>query len=93
MLAGGARWAVAQGYGRAEDLDRIEEGGQMPGAQPDAASRRARHRQREEMGTLGSGNHYLEVQAVIEIADDAVAKTFGRRGQRPRSGSPLIWKS
>jgi tRNA-splicing ligase RtcB len=93
MLAGGARWAVAQGYGRAEDLDRIEEGGQMPGAQHDAVSRRARHRQREEMGTLGSGNHYLEVQEVIEIADDAVAKTFGRRGQRhlaEKVGADLI---
>src|SRR5262249_53275784 len=57
MLEGGARWAVEQGYGRAEDLDRIEERGAMPGAQPDVVSPRARERQREEMGTLGSGNH------------------------------------
>ena len=77
MLEGGARWAVAQGYGRAEDLDRIEEGGSMPGAEPDAVSHRARQRQREEMGTLGSGNHYLEVQEVSAISDDAVAKSFG----------------
>jgi tRNA-splicing ligase RtcB len=77
MLAGGARWAVAQGYGRAEDLDRIEEGGQMPDAQPDAVSERARHRQREEMGTLGSGNHYLEVQEVTVISDEAIAASFG----------------
>jgi len=77
MLEGGARWAVAQGYGRAEDLDRIEEGGCMPGAEPDAVSHRARQRQREEMGTLGSGNHYLEVQEVSAISDDAVAKSFG----------------
>lgn len=76
MLKGGARWAVAQGYGRAEDLDRIEEGGCMPGAEPDAVSHRARQRQREEMGTLGSGNHYLEVQEVSAISDDAVAKSF-----------------
>ena len=77
MLEGGARWAVAQGYGRAEDLDRIEERGSMPGAEPDAVSHRARQRQREEMGTLGSGNHYLEVQEVSAISDDAVAKSFG----------------
>jgi len=77
MLEGGARWAVAQGYGRAEDLDRIEEGGCMPGPEPDAVSHRARQRQREEMGTLGSGNHYLEVQEVSAISDDAVAKSFG----------------
>ncbi|HYM72252.1 MAG TPA: RtcB family protein [Stellaceae bacterium] len=77
MLAGGARWAVEQGYGRAEDLDHIEEGGSMSGALPEAVSERARHRQREEMGTLGSGNHYLEVQEVVAISDDAVAKSFG----------------
>ena len=77
MLEGGAQWAVAQGYGRAEDLDRIEEGGCMPGPEPDAVSHRARQRQREEMGTLGSGNHYLEVQEVSAISDDAVAKSFG----------------
>jgi tRNA-splicing ligase RtcB (3'-phosphate/5'-hydroxy nucleic acid ligase) len=51
MLQGGAGWAVQQGYGRTEDLDRIEEAGRMPGAQPDAVSPRARKRQREEMGT------------------------------------------
>jgi tRNA-splicing ligase RtcB len=77
MLEGGARWAVAQGYGRAEDLDRIEERGCVPSAEPDAVSQRARKRQREEMGTLGSGNHYLEVQKVSAIFDDAVAKSFG----------------
>jgi len=49
----------------------------MPGAEPDAVSHRARQRQREEMGTLGSGNHYLEVQEVSAISDDAVAKSFG----------------
>jgi tRNA-splicing ligase RtcB len=77
MLEGGARWAVAQGYGRAEDLDHIEEQGCMPGAKPDAVSHRARQRQREEMGTLGSGNHYLEVQEVSAISDGAIAKSFG----------------
>ncbi len=77
MLAGGARWAVEQGYGSARDLERIEEGGQMAGALPDAVSHRARQRQRQEMGTLGSGNHYLEVQEVTEINDDVIARAFG----------------
>jgi tRNA-splicing ligase RtcB (3'-phosphate/5'-hydroxy nucleic acid ligase) len=77
MLEGGAGWAVAAGYGRAEDLERIEEQGCMPGAQPDTVSHRARQRQREEMGTLGSGNHYLEIQEVTKISDDAVAGAFG----------------
>jgi len=77
MLEGGARWAVAQGYGRPEDLDRIEERGCITSAEADAVSHRARQRQREEMGTLGSGNHYLEVQQVSTIFDDAVANSFG----------------
>jgi tRNA-splicing ligase RtcB len=77
MLVGGAGWAVGQGYGRYEDLDRIEEGGEMPGARPEDVSERARERQRQEMGTLGSGNHYLEVQKIAAILDDAVAKRFG----------------
>jgi tRNA-splicing ligase RtcB len=77
MLAGGACWAVEQGYGSARDLDRIEEGGRMAGALPEAVSYRARQRQRQEMGTLGSGNHYLEVQEVTEITDDAIAQAFG----------------
>jgi tRNA-splicing ligase RtcB (3'-phosphate/5'-hydroxy nucleic acid ligase) len=77
MLEGGARWAIGQGYGRADDLDRIEERGSMLGARPEAVSHRARHRQREEMGTLGSGNHYLEVQEVTAIFDDAAAAAFG----------------
>jgi tRNA-splicing ligase RtcB len=77
MLAGGAHWAVGQGYGRSDDLDHVEEGGAMPGAVPDAVSSRAKERQRKEMGTLGSGNHYLEVQQVAAIHDDAIAAEFG----------------
>jgi tRNA-splicing ligase RtcB len=77
MLAGGARWAVGQAYGRSEDLDHIEEEGAMPGARPDAVSSRAKERQRAEMGTLGSGNHYLEVQEVTAIWDDRIAAAFG----------------
>ncbi len=77
MLTDGARWAVARGWGEAADLERIEEGGQMAGARPDCISDKAKTRQRREMGTLGSGNHYLEVQEVAEVYDDAVAAAFG----------------
>jgi tRNA-splicing ligase RtcB (3'-phosphate/5'-hydroxy nucleic acid ligase) len=79
MLAGGARWALEQGYGEAADLGRIEEGGCMAGARPDLVSAKAKHRQRDEMGTLGSGNHYLEVQEVADLHDPEVAAAFGLR--------------
>jgi tRNA-splicing ligase RtcB len=77
MLAGGAHWAVERGWGELRDLERIEEHGRMAGAEPEHVSDRAKERQRREMGTLGSGNHYLEVQAVAEIFDPAVAAAFG----------------
>ena len=77
MLSGGAQWAINRGWGEARDLDRIEEGGEMVGAIPACVSERARERQRREMGTLGSGNHYLEVQAVTQIFDTDVARTYG----------------
>jgi tRNA-splicing ligase RtcB len=77
MLTGGARWAVEQGYGTAEDLSRTEEGGCMGGADAAAVSGRAKARQRDEMGTLGSGNHYLEVQEVAEVFDAGIAAAFG----------------
>jgi tRNA-splicing ligase RtcB (3'-phosphate/5'-hydroxy nucleic acid ligase) len=79
MLTGGAQWAVDHGYGLPEDLDRIEEHGQMKHAKPGEVSDQAKKRQRDEVGTLGSGNHYLEVQKVVEIYDSAVASAFGLR--------------
>jgi tRNA-splicing ligase RtcB len=79
MLRGGARWAVEHGWGRAEDLERIEERGCMAGAEPEAVSESAKRRQLDEMGTLGSGNHYLEVQEVTRIYDEAAAASFGLR--------------
>jgi tRNA-splicing ligase RtcB len=79
MLAGGARWAVARGYGVPEDLDRIEEGGSAAGARPEFVSEQAKKRQAQEMGTLGSGNHYLEVQQVVEIFDPRAASALGLR--------------
>jgi len=77
MLSGGAGWAVSRGYGSSEDLEHVEEGGCIAGADPGALSKRARDRQRDEMGTLGSGNHYLEVQWVAEVHDAAAAACYG----------------
>ena len=79
MLRGGAHWAVERGYGRPEDLERIEERGCMAGADPVAVSDHAKKRQRKEMGTLGSGNHYLELQVVSEIYDPLLADAFELR--------------
>ncbi len=79
MLAGGARWAVERGYGSEADLERIEEHGQMKGAKPGNVSEHAKKRQRDEMGTLGSGNHYLEVQMVTTVYDHEAAQVFGLR--------------
>ena len=77
MLARGACWAVERGWGEARDLERIEEAGRMAGAQPEYVSERAKERQRREMGMLGSGNHYFEVQGVAEIFDAKAAEVFG----------------
>ncbi len=77
MLSGGAAWAVAQGYGASDDLLRTEEAGCMEDARPDFVSSHAKKRQRREMGTLGSGNHYLEVQEVEKIFDSKTADAFG----------------
>jgi tRNA-splicing ligase RtcB len=77
MLSGGARWAVDRGYGTAADLERIEERGCMAGADPRAVSERARRRQQDEMGTLGSGNHYLELQRVADVYDAGAAAALG----------------
>ncbi|HEX7646149.1 MAG TPA: RtcB family protein [Noviherbaspirillum sp.] len=79
MLSGGAQWAVARGYGTAQDLAVTEEAGCMEGADPEAVSDAAKRRQRDEMGTLGSGNHYLEVQHVSDILDAATADAYGLR--------------
>lgn len=77
VLLGGAQWAVKQGYGNAEDLGYIEENGCVSGAIPEYVSDLAKKRQHGEMGTLGSGNHYLEVQLVERIYDQAAAQAFG----------------
>ena len=77
MLTGGAQWAVSRGYGLKEDLARIEENGKMAGAEPRYVSDQAKQRQRDEVGTLGSGNHYLEVQRVCAIFDEDIACVYG----------------
>ncbi len=80
MLTGGAQWALDHGWGQKEDLEFIEENGCMQGAKPAAVSAFAKKRQKKEMGTLGSGNHYLEVQHVTDIYDERAAEIFGIRG-------------
>jgi tRNA-splicing ligase RtcB len=79
MLRGGAQWAVGRGWGLPEDLERTEEHGRMTGAEPERVSEHAKKRQRDEMGTLGSGNHYLEVQHVVAVLDRECAEAFGIR--------------
>ena len=79
LLTQGASWAVKKGFGQKNDLEKIEEGGTARGARPDFVSEKAKERQKKEMGTLGSGNHYLEVQAIDEIFDEKAARAFGLR--------------
>jgi tRNA-splicing ligase RtcB (3'-phosphate/5'-hydroxy nucleic acid ligase) len=82
VLRSGARWAVQQGYGVAQDLDVIEEGGCMKGADPGAVSDRARERGRPQLGSLGSGNHFCELGYVAEVYDQVAAAAFGLREQQ-----------
>ena len=77
VLEQGAAWAVSSGYGRAQDLDRIEAGGCIPGPDPDCVSSRAIERGRTQLGTLGSGNHFGEIQRVAEIFDEDAADALG----------------
>lgn len=73
----GARWAVEQGYGTLEDLETTEENGCLPGADFSCVSKNAKQRGMPQLGTLGSGNHFLEMQKVDEIYDEEIAKAFG----------------
>ncbi|NOR50819.1 MAG: RNA-splicing ligase RtcB, partial [Desulfuromonadales bacterium] len=77
VLTRGARWAVENGYGRAEDLHHIEEHGTIGGADPEVVSGRALERGRNQLGTLGSGNHFLEIDLVDEIHDPKAAEVLG----------------
>ena len=77
ILTGGARWAVKRGFGTQEDLEVSEEGGCLKGADPDKVSSKAKERGLPQSGTLGSGNHFLEVQVVGEIYEPATARGMG----------------
>lgn len=77
VLRQGARWVVNRGMGSEEDLRHIEEGGQLAGADPELLSDRALERGRDQLGTLGSGNHFLEVQMVEEIREEKLAQALG----------------
>ncbi|MBW1731155.1 MAG: RtcB family protein [Deltaproteobacteria bacterium] len=72
----GAAWAIENGFGEPEDLERTEDYGTMPGADPSVLSERALKRGMDQLGTLGSGNHFLEIQVVEKIYDEAVASAF-----------------
>lgn len=77
VLQEGAQWAVRQSYGESRDIAHIEDYGRIQGADPGAVSARAKERGHDQLGTLGSGNHFLEIQVVEEIYDDALAENFG----------------
>jgi len=77
LLLKGARWAVENGFGDKEDLEHIESGGCIDGADPDLISKKAYERGRAQQGTLGSGNHFTEIQYVDEIYDEKAANSLG----------------
>ncbi len=77
VLVKGARWAVQKGFGRREDLETTEERGEMEGADPSCVSHKAKERGTPQLGTLGSGNHFLEVAVVDEIFEEAIAREMG----------------
>lgn len=82
VLTKGAKWAVEMGYGDISDLEHIESGGCLEGADPNEVSDKAYERGRSQVGTLGSGNHFLEIQYVDEIFDEQAANAYGLfRGQ------------
>lgn len=77
VLSKGSAWAVARGYGSADDLECTEDGGRLPGADPTVVSDRAYARGQDQVGTLGSGNHFLEIQTVETIFDPEAASAYG----------------
>lgn len=77
LLKEGARWVVKKGYGTEDDLDHIEDRGCLKGAEPNYVSETAKKREKGQVGTLGSGNHYLEIQFIDKIFDEDAAKNFG----------------
>jgi tRNA-splicing ligase RtcB len=82
LLAGGAAFAVRRGFGTARDLERCEDGGALEGADPSQVSRHARERGRGQIGSLGAGNHFLEVQVVDRLFEPRLAEAFGLRNRQ-----------
>lgn len=82
VLVDGAQWAVRNGYGTTNDPARIEDEGRIPNADPACVSARAKERGHHQLGTLGSGNHFLEIQFIDEIYDAEIAERFGVREQQ-----------
>lgn len=80
LMSGGVRWAVENGWGDPDDIDKTEDRGHMPVKDPGAVSEKALKRGRDQLGTLGSGNHFLEIDIVDEIYNPAVAEAFGLCG-------------
>lgn len=77
VMIKGVKWAVENGYGRPEDIETIEENGCMKGADPHVVSSRAKERGVPQLGTLGAGNHFLEIQVVEEVYNEQIAKILG----------------
>jgi tRNA-splicing ligase RtcB len=77
VMTAGAKWAVQRGYGAEPDLERSEEGGCLAGADPEKVSQRAKDRGKGQVGTLGAGNHFIELDVVHKVFDDRVAQRIG----------------
>lgn len=77
VMEKGARWAVRRGYGTEADLERTEENGCLPGADAAKVSARARDRGKDQVGTLGAGNHFIEVDRVERVVDETIARRIG----------------
>jgi len=79
LAVNGARWAVKKGYGNSQDAARTEEGGQLAGADPSRVSQRAKQRGMPQVGTVGAGNHFIEVDVIDEVYDEVAAQAMGLR--------------
>ncbi len=77
VLVKGAKWALEHGYAKPEDLEHTEERGTIPGADPDKVSKHAKDRGKDQLGTLGAGNHFIEVDEVVEVYDAQAADALG----------------
>jgi tRNA-splicing ligase RtcB len=79
LMVNGSRWALKKGYARREDVERTEESGQLAGADPSQVSQRAKKRGMPQVGTLGAGNHFIEVDVIDEVYDHEAAQAMGLR--------------